>query len=588
MPEEPCKCVIGFRGHQDQCFGLKLLFRDKAYQRLTPAQRRALFTGNGMYEEGPFWWRQALDLAGLPARQVGESAWEVPLSRRFMRKLIPIFTLTTAVAGRRLRHDCLVVLRPRTRTLRVHEHTLQPTGADFSAGGRQRTLRTRGFDPLHAFADPVSLRRAPFARPQGDLVGRLGYLRAAAPRCQWAPEPPAPGATTPLDLELDPGAARGAGAAAAPLRATPLVDHRELVRQWQRRCRGPRSVGGGGGAPSLGDMLRREGLWAGGGSVNVLMRILREMQREGYDPALRALWRRRREQLLHRKGLDTGAFARRLRMFCRELLEYAGGDQLSVKQHMNGARFDGVICPSYARLMLREIKEAILWYGMNAQNWNAMYQGTHDSHKRILTISRRNVENIIVMGDIHGSIHSLVRNLCTLRREGLLSPEFRLAPGTLLVCLGDYVDYGPYGMEVLWTLLWLHGINPRSVVLLGGNHEDLFQNTVRGGGSPDNFQLEVERRFAGHTSWRALRPHLSRLYASLPRALILRLPERRLELQCSHGCVSSYLSHPQDGGEQIAWADVHQHRDTAGSVRGGNIQVYGTSALEEQLRCNCG
>ena len=574
-----CKCVIGFRGHQDQCFGMKLLFKEAVYQKLSAAQRRALFTGNGMYDEGPFWWRQVLELIGHPARQVGPHLWEVSLNTRFMRKLIPIFTLTTAVAGRRLRHDCFVVLRPADMTLQVHEHELRPTvdSPDFSAGGRKRIMSTRGFDPLHAWADPVSRMTKSSVRPQGDLVGRLGYLCAGPPQCLWSPVPlDASTGMTPLDVELG-----GISVRETAGRALPLIDHHELVRRWKSRGASRNSE------TSLRSLLQHERLWAGGGSTNVLLRILRQLQGEGHDPSLRALWRQRREKLLNRKGISTEAFGQRLRMFCRELLEYAGGDQLSRQKHMNGISFDGVICPSYARIMLQELKEVILWYGLNSRRWSEMYQGTHDSHRRILTMKRSQLNQIVVMGDIHGSIHSLVRNICSMRQRGLLGADFRLAPGTLLVCLGDYVDYGPYGTEVLWTLLWLHSLNPRSVVLLGGNHEDTFQNTVRGGGSPDNFQIEIDKRFRGHSSWRSLVPHLARLYASMPRALILGLPDRGLELQCSHGCISSYLHQPRDGGEQIAWADIHQHKENANSVRGGNIHVYGTSLLEKELRCSC-
>ena len=110
-----------------------------------------------------------------------------------------------------------------------------------------------------------------------------------------------------------------------------------------------------------------------------------------------------------------------------------------------------------------------------------------------------------MLGDVHGSFHALLRNLCHMRQLGHLDEDFRLHPRVMLVCLGDYVDYGPYGVEVLWTLLWLQLRNRRQVVLLGGNHEDVGQNQVSGG-MPDNFALELNVRFSG--AWPRMAPLL--------------------------------------------------------------------------------
>ena len=192
-----------------------------------------------------------------------------------------------------------------------------------------------------------------------------------------------------------------------------------------------------------------------------------------------------------------------------------------------------------------------------------------------------------MVGDIHGSLHALVRNLCHMRQHGVLSEDFRVAPHTMLVFLGDYVDYGPYGMEVLWTLLWLRCLNPKNCVLIGGNHEDVQQNTVVGGGSPDNFQREVQMRFRKFTNWRLLQPHLQRLYATLPRALVLQT--RDTQLHFSHGCGSPALHHGPDASpaisEQIAWADMHQRVHTEPSSRGGDVLTYGTHELQQHARC---
>lgn len=115
-----CRCTLSFRGHQDQCFGLKLLFQEAAFRRLPKHHRHALFTGSGMYRDGPYWWRQVLELLRIPVQQVGDHLWEVRLDRTFLQQVIPIFTLTTAVAGRRLRHDSFTVLDGKKMTLGIY------------------------------------------------------------------------------------------------------------------------------------------------------------------------------------------------------------------------------------------------------------------------------------------------------------------------------------------------------------------------------------------------------------------------------------------------------------------------------------
>ena len=112
-------CTLAFRGHQDQCFGVKLLFQQPWYEALRARDKAlvdSLHTGMNMYRDGPYWWRQVLELSQLPYTEVDPHVWSVPLTPQFMRRVLPLFTLTTAVAGRRLRFDsycCLDVRRAR-------------------------------------------------------------------------------------------------------------------------------------------------------------------------------------------------------------------------------------------------------------------------------------------------------------------------------------------------------------------------------------------------------------------------------------------------------------------------------------------
>ena len=89
--------------------------------------------------------------------------------------------------------------------------------------------------------------------------------------------------------------------------------------------------------------------------------------------------------------------------------------------------------------------------------------------------------NICVIGDIHGSIHSLLRNLWRLIFLGILGNNLKIIKDNFyLVFLGDYVDRGPCGVEVVSTLLDLKLTNWDNVFLLKGNHESISMNLSHG------------------------------------------------------------------------------------------------------------
>lgn len=79
---------------------------------------------------------------------------------------------------------------------------------------------------------------------------------------------------------------------------------------------------------------------------------------------------------------------------------------------------------------------------------------------------------MVLFGDIHGSIHSLLRNLSRLRAEGMLGSNWKLKnPDSKIVFLGDLVDRGRYSAEVLYTVIKLKNENWDQVFLVRGNHE---------------------------------------------------------------------------------------------------------------------
>ena len=71
---------------------------------------------------------------------------------------------------------------------------------------------------------------------------------------------------------------------------------------------------------------------------------------------------------------------------------------------------------------------------------------------------------LYVVGDLHGNIYDLIRIL--VMTEG--------APKNKFLFLGDYVDRGPYSVEVTALLFILKILYPKNIFLIRGNHE--FRN----------------------------------------------------------------------------------------------------------------
>jgi len=102
---------------------------------------------------------------------------------------------------------------------------------------------------------------------------------------------------------------------------------------------------------------------------------------------------------------------------------------------------------------------------------NNFKESISDQHSYIQKVTIEKDAKVICFGDIHGSVHSLLRNLIRLKENGVIDNNFELADGYYLVFAGDYADRGRYGAEVWYLLARLKSANPEKVFLLRGNHE---------------------------------------------------------------------------------------------------------------------
>jgi len=123
---------------------------------------------------------------------------------------------------------------------------------------------------------------------------------------------------------------------------------------------------------------------------------------------------------------------------------------------------------------------------------------------------------IVVVGDIHGQWHDLVTMFS-------LHPSI---PLTKYLFLGDYVNRGGYGYEVLVLLFSLKLVYPRQIFLLRGNHEARQITQVYG------FYDQMQRRYGSPTAWGAA----CNAFDYLPLAAVI-----NQKMFCVHGGLSPQL-----------------------------------------------
>ncbi len=97
---------------------------------------------------------------------------------------------------------------------------------------------------------------------------------------------------------------------------------------------------------------------------------------------------------------------------------------------------------------------------------------------------------IAFQGDLHGDVHSLLASLDALKEKGYLDENYKIIKDNFyLAFLGDYVDKGIYGLEVISVIMYLKCLNFNKVLLVRGNHEDWYISGT------DMFDAEICRKF---------------------------------------------------------------------------------------------
>lgn len=121
------------------------------------------------------------------------------------------------------------------------------------------------------------------------------------------------------------------------------------------------------------------------------------------------------------------------------------------------------------------------------------------------------LQNLVVISDLHGDSHSFFRILGEINYE-----QFLANPMNKLVFLGDYVDRGSDSIGVMYSVCHLKHAYPDSVVLMRGNHESPSEFPF----SSHDLPYRVEERFGA--SGKAAYAKLLSMFKLLTLATIVR------------------------------------------------------------------
>ena len=123
-----------------------------------------------------------------------------------------------------------------------------------------------------------------------------------------------------------------------------------------------------------------------------------------------------------------------------------------------------------------------------------------------------------VIGDLNGDIKSLEVNLERLRSVGCLNGDI-VTKDSYLVFLGDYVNYGYHGLEVLQKVMKLKMNNPKKVFMLRGHNE--FESQAFEKKDTLDFTLKNELELKFPHKWKEISESLKKLWDDLPQALFV-------------------------------------------------------------------
>lgn len=104
----------------------------------------------------------------------------------------------------------------------------------------------------------------------------------------------------------------------------------------------------------------------------------------------------------------------------------------------------------------------------------------YESNSLIKILNPNKDQKFIIIGDLHGSFATFIRILLRFRKMGIMDSNGYLINNHHVIFLGDIVDRGVYGYEIIMLLYCLNILNPDTIHLNRGNHESEDINSSYG------------------------------------------------------------------------------------------------------------
>ena len=173
---------------------------------------------------------------------------------------------------------------------------------------------------------------------------------------------------------------------------------------------------------------------------------------------------------------------------------------------------------------------------------------------------------VYLHGDFHGEVTALKKFINKLQKMKVLD-GWKIIGNNMIAFLGDYVDRGDWGIETLYMVMVLYINNPKKVIIVKGNHENIELNANYG------FVEELRKKFQCKYIVAELSKKINLMYRFLPLAAFLITPDGLL--QSCHGLVDprinikKFLENTKYNkkGDMIAYKFVDKYTNTQDSVK---------------------
>lgn len=148
-------------------------------------------------------------------------------------------------------------------------------------------------------------------------------------------------------------------------------------------------------------------------------------------------------------------------------------------------------------------------------------------------------KKVFVLGDFHGSLHSLLDVFLDMADQGAFKTDGTggLADDVAVVCLGDLLDRSPYTLECFYLMLRLCRENPGRCVLTAGNHETDENQWETANGTAH--EVRNEKGDKCPTGTKTFTERMQKVTQALPSALIVKTSLGTLQM--NHGSYEQFI-----------------------------------------------